>query len=65
MYSRTEVRAFRDGHVPLRDIASHQGLLPRWMKVRLDALGVTPIAPYKGLGALSYRRADLGEFAPE
>lgn len=65
VYSRTEVRAFRDGHVPLRDIARRQGLRPRWMKVRLDALGVTPIAPYKGLGALCYRSGDLGEFAPE
>lgn len=65
VYLRTELRTFRDEHTPLREIASRQGMLPRWMKVRLDAAGVMPIAPYKGLGALYYRRADLGEFAPD
>lgn len=61
IYSKTELLAFRDRHLSLSDIATRQGLAPRWMKVRLDNLGVKPIASPKALGRLYYRRADLGD----
>ena len=50
--------------IALRDIASVGGIAARWMKPRLDARGIVPIAPYRGIGRLYDRRSDLDGPAP-
>jgi hypothetical protein len=61
VFSRSEVQEFLKSYVALRDIAAGAGLAPRWMKERLDARGVAPIAPHRGIGRLYYRRSELGD----
>jgi len=64
VYSRVDVEAFRDRHVALRDIGAVHGLSPKWIKEKLDGQGILPIAHYKGIGRLYYRRDDLIRFDP-
>ena len=64
MFLKADVQKFLKEHIALRDVASVGGIAPRWMKPQLDARGIAPIAPHRGIGRLYYRRSDLGGLAP-
>jgi hypothetical protein len=58
-FRREEVKAFRDEHVSLKDVAAAASVGSKQMKQTLDAAGIMPIGSRRGLGRFYYRRSDL------
>lgn len=64
VFSRSELMMFLDEHVTLTDIAAQSGCQPRWLKPKLDARGIGPIATRSEVSCYFYRRSDLAGIMP-
>ena len=64
VFSKSEVMKFLDEHITLSEIAAQSGSRTRWVKPKLDARGIGPIATASEVRRYYYRRSDVAGIMP-